>query len=86
MDRSGNMADIATFLYESLLPLLLRRCLLLLPLLCFLALVGKGIYNRYFHPLSKFPGPFWASVTDLYLAFFITSVPTFGLELHKKHG
>ena len=51
-----------------------------------MALITKGVYNRHFHPLSKFPGPFWGSVTDLYLVYMITSVPTFGLELHKKHG
>lgn len=51
-----------------------------------LALVSKGIYNRYFHPLSRFPGPFWGSVTDFYLAYVISSVPTLGLELHQKYG
>ena len=25
-----------------------------------------GIYNKFFHPLRKFPGPFWASITDLW--------------------
>lgn len=57
-----------------------------LVLLSVSAVIGKGIYNRYFHPLSRFPGPFWASMTDIYLVFFIKSVPTYGLEMHKKHG
>lgn len=26
------------------------------------------VYYRWFHPLSKFPGPFWASVTRLWIA------------------
>jgi hypothetical protein len=26
------------------------------------------VYYRYLHPLSKFPGPFWASVTRLWIA------------------
>lgn len=45
-----------------------------------------GIYNRYFHPLAKFPGPLLGSMTDWYLVYIICSVPTFGLELHKKYG
>ena len=52
----------------------------------FAALFITGIYNRYFHALSKYPGPFWGSVTDFYKFYMITSVPTLGLELHKKHG
>ena len=54
--------------------------------LLFAALFVTGIYNRYFHTLSKYPGPFWGSVTDFYKFYMITSVPTLGLELHKKHG
>jgi hypothetical protein len=30
--------------------------------------VYQIVYYRYFHPLSKFPGPFWASVTRLWIA------------------
>ena len=48
--------------------------------------VWKAVYNRYFHPLSGFPGPVLGSITDFYLVYIIASVPTFGLELHKKYG
>ncbi|KAI1491133.1 cytochrome P450 monooxygenase [Biscogniauxia mediterranea] len=48
--------------------------------------VVLGIYNRFFHPLAKFPGPFPGSITEWYLVYVICSVPTFGLELHKKYG
>lgn len=65
---------------------LLSSYLLIILLLGLSAVIVNGVYNRYFHPLSKFPGPFWASVTDLYLVYMISSVPTYGLELHKKHG
>ncbi|KAI1498354.1 cytochrome P450 monooxygenase [Biscogniauxia marginata] len=44
------------------------------------------IYNRFFHPLSKFPGQLLGDLTDWYLVYVICSVPTFGLELHKKYG
>ena len=27
------------------------------------------IHYRFFHPLSAFPGPFWASVTRLWIAY-----------------
>lgn len=49
-------------------------------------IVYNAIYNRYFHPLSKFPGPFLGSITQFYLVYVIASVPTFGLELHRKYG
>lgn len=34
--------------------------------LYFLYLLGYAVYNRYFHRLRHFPGPFWASVTPLW--------------------
>lgn len=46
------------------------------------------LHNRYFHPLSQFPGPFWASATRLW----ITWHNVLGQEvdvcerLHKKYG
>ncbi|KAJ5770959.1 uncharacterized protein N7511_003010 [Penicillium nucicola] len=46
------------------------------------------IYYRYFHSLSKFPGPFWGSVTRLWIAWHNlqeTEVPTV-YELAKEHG
>ena len=52
----------------------------------FLLLLSRAIYNRYFHPLSVYPGPFWASITDFNKFYTINSIPTSGLHLHKKHG
>ena|SRR6202035_739930 len=47
-----------------------------------------AIYRRYFHPLSKYPGPFLASITRWWMVSEI-----FGghheqhiRELHKKYG
>ncbi|RPA85284.1 putative cytochrome P450 monooxygenase [Ascobolus immersus RN42] len=46
------------------------------------------IYLRYFHPLAKFPGPFWGSITDLYSCYiYLTKEQHLReLELHKKYG
>jgi hypothetical protein len=46
------------------------------------------VYYRFFHPLSKFPGPFWASVTRLWIAYhnIKEDEPYIEHELHKKHG
>jgi hypothetical protein len=38
-----------------------------------------AIYRRYFHPLSKFPGPFWASITRWWMVSEIFSGE------HEKH-
>lgn len=46
----------------------------------------KCTYNRYFHPLANFPGPFFGSLTDWYFVYMITSIPTIGMDLHKKYG
>ena len=50
--------------------------------------LGQIIYYRFFHPLAKFPGPFWASVTRLWIAYHNVKEDEVYLELdlHKKHG
>ncbi len=55
-------------------------------LLCMISLLFKGVYNRYFHPLAGYPGPFWATVTDFYKFYTINSIPTLGLKLHDTYG
>ena len=62
-------------------------------LLCYVSLsllltytVGICVYNKYFHPLARYPGPFLGALTGWYLVYVIGSVPTFGHELHKKYG
>lgn len=46
------------------------------------------ISKRWFSPLSKFPGPFWGSITDLYSVYVkMTGTPHLvHYELHKKYG
>ncbi|KAJ5833888.1 hypothetical protein N7474_002199 [Penicillium riverlandense] len=62
----------------------------LLGLLGYIALrfVYQIIYYRFFHPLAVFPGPFWGSVTRLWIAWHNmreTELPTV-YALHKKYG
>lgn len=51
-------------------------------------LVGNMIYNRYFHPLRHFPGPFWASVSDFWKLYFCMTKETHtrGIKLHDRYG
>lgn len=53
-----------------------------------LKFIYQIVYYRFFHPLSVFPGPFWGSVTRLWIAWHNlkeTELPTiYGLT--KKYG
>lgn len=48
----------------------------------------RAIYNRFFHPLRHFPGPFWASVSDFFKLWLIHTKQshTLGLKYHEKYG
>ena len=50
----------------------------------------RVIYNVYFHPLSRFPGPRGAACTRLWLAYMEVgkgvSLSTLRAELHQKYG
>lgn len=53
-----------------------------------ITLISKCIYNIYFHPLAKFPGPKLAAISDLWFARAWIS-GHYALEidaLHKKYG
>ena len=64
-----------------------RLCLTLLSYIL-LSFSYQIIYYRFFHPLSNFPGPFWASVTRLYSAYFnfVGRHYLHEWELHQKYG
>jgi hypothetical protein len=46
------------------------------------------IYQRCFHPLARFPGPFLASLTDLWQVYEMLSLqqPYNLTDLHEKYG
>jgi hypothetical protein len=46
------------------------------------------VYQRWFHPLAKFPGPFLASLTDLWQVFEMLSLkqPYNLTDLHERYG
>jgi hypothetical protein len=50
--------------------------------------LGYVVYQRYFHPLASYPGPFWASITDLWqVSQFLGLKQPYNLtELHERHG
>ncbi|KAJ9663192.1 hypothetical protein H2198_000953 [Neophaeococcomyces mojaviensis] len=53
-----------------------------------LCCISYVVYQRYFHPLAKYPGPFLASITDLWQVYqFMTLKQPYTLtELHEKYG
>ncbi|KAF8249206.1 putative cytochrome P450, partial [Wilcoxina mikolae CBS 423.85] len=48
----------------------------------------KGIYNLFFHPLAKLPGPRYAAFSQLYFSYVTLSrrYPFIIKELHDKYG
>ena len=52
--------------------------------------IVRVIYNVYFHPLSRFPGPRGAACTRWWLAYMEVgrgvSLFTLRAELHQKYG
>lgn len=76
------------FLFEILAAITFGRLCLTLLSYIVLSFLYQIIYYRFFHPLSRFPGPFWATVTRLYGAYFNFKGKDYlnTWELHKKYG
>lgn len=55
------------------------RIVLTLGLITVVSGLRTVIVNRYYSPISHIPGPFWASVTRLYLVYYHLK----GVELQK---
>lgn len=53
-----------------------------------LGIIAYVVYQVYFHPLARFPGPFLASVTDLWqVQQVLTLKQPYNLtDLHAKYG
>ncbi|KAK7613619.1 flavonoid 3',5'-hydroxylase [Phyllosticta paracitricarpa] len=51
-------------------------------------LLYQVVYYRFFHPLAKFPGPFWGSVTRLWIAYHNVAEDECQTNkaLHEKFG
>lgn len=51
-------------------------------------LLYQLVYYRFYHPLAKFPGPFWGSVTRLWITYHNVKEDECRVnqELHKKYG
>ncbi|KAK6221971.1 hypothetical protein LQW54_001191 [Pestalotiopsis sp. IQ-011] len=51
-------------------------------------IVYQIVYYRFFHPLAKFPGPFWGSVTRLWIAYHNVKAdePEVVRAMHQKYG
>lgn len=51
-------------------------------------IVSQIVHCRFFHPLKEFPGPFWASVTRLWIAKQNLQETEYltAYELTKKYG
>lgn len=62
--------------------------LLFLGLACVVLAVLHVVYQRVWHPLAAYPGPFWASITDFWgsQAFWSGQHPYILTELHEKYG
>ena len=53
-----------------------------------LSIVFYVVYQRFFHHLARFPGPFWASVTEFWKVYNVWSLraPEMMQELHDRYG
>lgn len=65
----------------------LSDALFTLTILASLYIAGYIVYQRHFHPLSKFPGPFLASITDLWQVHqFLSLAQPYNLtDLHEYY-
>jgi hypothetical protein len=48
-------------------------------------ILGVIVYRLTFHPLAKYPGPFLAKITDVYLAYYAWKGDRH-LEFYRCHG
>ena len=60
----------------------------LLPLALVISAALYVVYQRFFHPFASIPGPFWASLTRLWMTkhSWDGDMNTTMIALHEKHG
>jgi len=74
---------------ESILARLSVAHILLFLIVCItLKFLYQIVYYHWFHPLAKFPGPFWGGVTRLWQAWHHIRSTDLAVErdLHNKYG
>lgn len=51
-------------------------------------IIGSILYNRFFHSLARFPGPFAASFSNIWKTYYaaIGDYEHVLLALHREHG
>lgn len=51
-------------------------------------MIALGVYNRHFHKLRHFPGPYWASITPLWYwkTIIFCKATDVQYPLHEKYG
>lgn len=76
--------DLTTSLFGILTYSILTTCLGI----AITYILLNSVYNRYLHPLRRFPGPFWGSVTEFYKLWLFATKESHTIEydLHKKYG
>ena len=82
------LASLLALEAPKVLDLTVRHVLLALFLSVLLALTCHAIYNRYFHALHMFPGPFWGSISDFHntYQFGTRQVHVEQLKIHEAYG
>ncbi|KAL4736043.1 cytochrome P450 [Aspergillus similis] len=77
------LLDVAVLqTFQDVTPMLILATLLLTTLLTYV------VYMRHFHPLSQYPGPLFASLSNTYKAYYVYKLTIHEklLELHNTYG
>lgn len=82
------MADSNNLISNAIAFFSFGRIVLIFVTYLFVRCLYQIVHYRFFHPLSKFPGPFWASVTRLWIAYYSFKGEEHLIlcDLHTKYG
>lgn len=78
---SGIVLDKVTHLQS-------QHLLVSIVIICLVGLIYHVLYNIFFHPLKRFPGPFWGRLSDFYKTYLFSTRQFHlrALSLHQKFG